>query len=676
MKKYIITCILYILTATSLSYATGVMLPVSTSYPKDFLRLHSTEVTVNINGIVAETLVYQEFENEWTDSTSVVYSYPLPQDARATEFVYWYNDTAYTAVLKVKEQATNPGTGDGGIAGQVNAYIGRNGISILLKGVKAGAIQKVRIRYISVCDYFQGKCTYNFPLNTSAFVPYPVDNVTFNFNVNANTAISSFGIPGFTGYTSSQASPNSLRLVLNKSKMYLDQDLTFNYNTSISSMGVDFYSIANDTVDGHFVLFIRPEDQAIPDSTLTKKVVFLVSNNTLLQGVMFDALKTAVSKSLDMLKSTDYFDLVISNYYTTKWNSTLVKASAENILSAKTYLTSITTTSGSNLQDAVTQSLGLLTDTSFSNSILIFSESGANLDPLKIETLNTSKVGIFPIGIGDQVSRARLEMTAAHNYGFTTYITTNDNLSDKMLRVFSQINKPLLTNVAYEYGSSNISQVVPAKIPSTYAGSAFFMAGRYKNSGISPLSIAGYSVNGFQAYDFKLNFSAQNSGYKFVESLWAKQMIDALEWQIEIYGETAALKQQLIDLSLRYNIRCRYTAYIADYKTTATGVKEKDNVALPKSYIMGNYPNPFNPSTSIRFYLDNNSVGKLKLLKIYNILGKLVAVIDVTNLSSGWHETFFNGRDTYGNALPSGIYLAQLQVGDKVVNTIRMNLIK
>ena len=64
-------------------------------------------------------------------------------------------DTAYTAVLQVKEQATNPGTGEGGLVGQVNSYIGRNGIKILLKGVKAGAIQKVRLRYISVCDYYQ-----------------------------------------------------------------------------------------------------------------------------------------------------------------------------------------------------------------------------------------------------------------------------------------------------------------------------------------------------------------------------------------------------------------------------------------------------------------------------------------------------------------------------------------
>ena len=147
MKKLISALVLFFAVSSTV-FATGVMLPTSEKYPKDFLKLTSTKVTVNIFGIIAQTTVYQEFLNESNDSTDAVYSFPLPPDARATEILYWYNDEVYTAILKVQEQAPNPGTGEGGVAAEVNKYIGRNGIKIYLKGIKSNSIQKIELHYI------------------------------------------------------------------------------------------------------------------------------------------------------------------------------------------------------------------------------------------------------------------------------------------------------------------------------------------------------------------------------------------------------------------------------------------------------------------------------------------------------------------------------------------------
>jgi len=103
-----------------ISLADGLLMPVNEDYPKDFLRNRLTRVNVNIHGLTAETTVYQEFEHEGYDSTDAVYSFPLPDGARATEFVYWFKGKIYKAVLEVKEQSTNPGTGEGGVAAEVN----------------------------------------------------------------------------------------------------------------------------------------------------------------------------------------------------------------------------------------------------------------------------------------------------------------------------------------------------------------------------------------------------------------------------------------------------------------------------------------------------------------------------------------------------------------------------
>ena len=316
-----------------------------------------------------------------------------------------------------------------------------------------------------------------------------------------------------------------------------------------------------------------------------------------------------------------------------------------------------------------------ITDDSFDNSVLVFSDGRASIDPYEIESANPYHTGIFPVAIGADVNRARLEMMAALNYGFVTYIDDEINIHDRIIRVFNLISQPILKDTYFEFGQAGISDVVPLKTRSTYAGSYFFMAGRYNSSGSSALSMAGNNPAGFKAYNFTLDFADKHNQNKFVEFLWAKEKIDALEWEIEIYGETPVLKDSLIELSLKYNIRCRYTAYIADYKTIATSLIEEQEI-VPLSYIAGNFPNPFNPETHIRIFIDQQSLGKVMLLKIYNILGQLVAVIDISNLQPGWHNVLFNGKNILGNRLASGVYIVQFQIQNRIAGSIRIHLIQ
>lgn len=252
MKKINYKILILITVISAISYANGLLMPSNPNYPKDFLRNTVTDLTVNIHGEIAETIVYQEFENEWSDSTDAVYSFPLPPDARATKFLYWYNDKVYQAILKVKEQAVNPGTGEGGIAAEVNKYIGRNGIKILLKGIQPGTIQKVELHYVSLCEYYHGRVSYNFPLSTENFVTYPLDHLQFNINVSSNADITGFDLPGNSDYKVIQSDNNNLNVQLVKPKDYANHDFEFYYDTDNSNLGLDFYSTANDTMDEHF----------------------------------------------------------------------------------------------------------------------------------------------------------------------------------------------------------------------------------------------------------------------------------------------------------------------------------------------------------------------------------------------------------------------------------------
>ena len=92
----------------------------------------------------------------------------------------------------------------------------------------------------------------------------------------------------------------------------------------------------------------------------------------------------------------------------------------------------------------------------------------------------------------------------------------------------------------------------------------------------------------------------------------------------------------------------------ASVSISVTNVRE--NSSNPTNFkLYDNYPNPFNPSTSIRYSIPE---GSFTSIKIYNSLGSEVATLVNETKSAGTYEVEFNASN-----LSSGIYYYTLQVG-------------
>ena len=85
-----------------------------------------------------------------------------------------------------------------------------------------------------------------------------------------------------------------------------------------------------------------------------------------------------------------------------------------------------------------------------------------------------------------------------------------------------------------------------------------------------------------------------------------------------------------------------------------------------------NYPNPFNPSTQIRFDLPYN--GDVQLI-IYNMLGRKVKQYSMNNISAGYHSVMWNATNDLGDPVSAGVYLYQLHTKGAVL-TNKMILLK
>lgn len=99
----------------------------------------------------------------------------------------------------------------------------------------------------------------------------------------------------------------------------------------------------------------------------------------------------------------------------------------------------------------------------------------------------------------------------------------------------------------------------------------------------------------------------------------------------------------------------------------STGVSAESEELPAEAALLGNYPNPFNPETTIRYALPE---GAHVRLAVYDLLGQEIATLVDGVQAAGEHAARFDGED-----LPSGSYVYRLQVGEEVASRT-MTLVK
>ncbi|MGH1363809.1 MAG: S8 family serine peptidase [Calditrichia bacterium] len=92
-----------------------------------------------------------------------------------------------------------------------------------------------------------------------------------------------------------------------------------------------------------------------------------------------------------------------------------------------------------------------------------------------------------------------------------------------------------------------------------------------------------------------------------------------------------------------------------------TGIDNPDEAAPLRFMVSANYPNPFNPSTTIDFQLPQRSDVELT---IFNTLGQKIRSLVTGSVAAGTHSVIWNGQDESGQGVASGIYIYRFTSGD------------
>ena len=161
---------------------------------------------------------------------------------------------------------------------------------------------------------------------------------------------------------------------------------------------------------------------------------------------------------------------------------------------------------------------------------------------------------------------------------------------------------------------------------------------------------------------------------KYIYGDWCNGLI----WSLEDNGDGSYTNTLLTDESFRipaFGMDESRELYIISYdfnnpskiykfQPVPTSVEETDRVTKTFS-LLPNYPNPFNPSTTITFQLETKTDYELA---IYDMTGKQVRLLDSGIKEPGLYTTIWNGRNDDRKLVGSGVYVIRLKSGNRQVS--------
>jgi Ca-activated chloride channel family protein len=687
MKKQllliVVAIMLWQLLGTAQSGAVGVLfcrrIGTSTEYQKMWIKSVTTNTT--IQGQIAVTHTDQKFINETGMIVESIFVFPLPEGATISELVYWFNGIRYVAEIRERQAAIKDYQDKlrQYLDPALLEYLGNNLFRLSIAPINPNSEVRFEITYIELLPYDFGKVSYTYLLNTLGLSPKPLDGVMLTIEAQSTKPYRYFKSPSHQNSTATQVTKVSdyqYKVVFGDEKFYPDKDFEIEFSTVREGVDFDVFTytpVPADSfgTDSFYALWISPPDSFSNWKTIPKDLVFTADVSSTMEGERLLQLKQSLYEFLNLLSPDDRFNIITFGTHVTYFQPDLVPATMDYLMAGRNFVYQMYALGMTNIEGALRASIKQSFGDQSTNDIIFLTDGKPTIGETRTEVLldtvkkiNKNDARFFSFGIGNDLNKALLIQLARENHGYPTFITADDSIALTIKNHFDRISNPVLSNIQIDFGGLKQWDRYPKTLPDLFWGSQALVLGLYSNSGVFDVAVKAQTFKDSIELKQTISFNGTPGGNRAVPRLWAQAKIQHLLEQIEIYGEVQELVNQVIDLSLRFGILTKYTAFYADPKPP-TKVEEPEHDVKPTDFALHqNYPNPFNPTTTISYQLSAGKDQYFVTLKIYDALGRLVKVLVEGQQVPGIHQIIWDGTDINGKAVVSGIYFYTIQAGD------------
>ncbi|MBS1519147.1 MAG: VWA domain-containing protein [Bacteroidetes bacterium] len=687
MKK-LIFLILFIFTFSNV-YSNGV--GVVNASLGTYLKLTSSNINVSVELQVSITKTTQVFLNNLGTPKLVSFAFPLPQGASATELRWKINGEWYTAPISPSPQDT---TLPGGTMNQaLRNYLGATPLFFpITDTVRTDSILTVELTYVQLLKYDFGNVYFDYPNDYRLIQNLAIESQELTFNLSSPRTIDSIRLVSSNPLTQLTNNGNTATVISNQYSAIPSVNYRIKYSLNLNQLGLYSYSTRipdpqlPDSLGGFFMFIAEPN----PGSTaeVIKKVFTLILDKSgSMSGTKIIQARNAASFIVNNLNPGDKFNIVDFETNVYNFRSGHVLYTAQSRDSALTYINNIVTGNLTNISGAFSTAVPQfnIANDSTANIIIFLTDGLPTVGITNTQQLlghvssliqsTETQIYLYSFGIGTDVDQQLLTLMSSQNNGYAEFLL-NDELESRITNFYLRIKNPVLLSPSITFSSPFINNVYPDPLQNLYIGQQMFVSGRYTESGPMNITLSGRAFNHPVSYQYIIDrIDSPDVRYQFLTKIWAKQKIEnllVLYYSLNpISPEAIALKQQIIGLSIAYGVISPFTSFgnPTSIQGNEENVNNSENTIAENYKLLGNYPNPFNPVTTIKFIVNKNFTGNA-FIRIYNSAGVLVDVLKLSVNGRGSYEINWNA-DKYA----SGIYFYTLEIGTEILSS-KMMLIK
>ena len=591
----------------------------------DYFPLKSTEVTTNINGVIAETYVVQTYENQGDKPINAQYVFPTSSTATVHGMKMEIGNHVVTATIKEKEEAKEEyeEAKEEGKSASLLEQKRPNVFTMDVANIMPGDTARIELHYTELISCREGEYEFIFPTvvgpryiapqdgsgpvpdtyvpsrdipeeggqsdeedadpsagneeaagndeaaNDWAASPYlpegVLPNSEYHINVNLSTGVPIADVTCKSHEINVAKETDSLaRITLADSEDFAgNRDFILKYRLTGESVQSGLVLTENDS-EKYFFLTVQPPERFTPEDIPPREYIFVLDVSGSMYGYPLDTAKDLIRNLVSGLKETDSFNLVLFSDDTYLLAPKSLAANSKNVQKAIDLIDEQEGGGGTSMLPALTEAISVPMKEDIARSVVIITDGYiSNEDDIyDLINQNMDSASFFSFGIGCSVNDYLIKGIAQCGMGESFLVTDSEDADASAERFASYIEAPLLTGITVDYEGFDVYDVATATPSILYAQKPLILFGKWRGEPAGTITVSGKAGGQEYKQEISVADAAVDAENESIRYLWARTKLDQLAGYGSIRNDDS-VKEEITKLGLDYNMTTPYTSFVA-----------------------------------------------------------------------------------------------------------------
>jgi uncharacterized protein YegL len=330
-----------------------------------------------------------------------------------------------------------------------------------------------------------------------------------------------------------------------------------------------------------FIPKFKEQNETEDDLEGSGEFIFILDRSGSMEGERISMATKAVVLFLKSLPADSRFNIIsFGSVFSSLFENSVIY-NRETMNSAINQVSSYKADmGGTEILKPINHVLNQESDPQYPKSIFLLTDGDVSSPDhvVKVVAENSARARVHTIGIGEGVSTYLVKEVAKAGKGTYSFVSKNVDLNSTVTSALKRTILPAMTTWTLNLNADIVPN--PSTLPTIYFNEPFLVFARTSHDINHQASIRAYNT---KTRDYEI-FEILPEDYHTIigdnlEKLWHKHKIRELE--LEISRGKSELRQRVIDISLKYQIPSKYTAYVAVGENTISG--ESQYVKIPIS---------------------------------------------------------------------------------------------